>query len=122
MYDPLVISRHLTTPRRRIGVLGALVCLCLFAWWAVQPVGPACPEGLTLSSDPWSSTYDPADAVTGSGDIEDGGTYVPREGDAPSPGTGVVTPPGTSSTFGSGGDDPCGAETRHPRLFGWVGL
>ncbi|MEU6394761.1 hypothetical protein [Streptomyces sp. NPDC046939] len=85
----------LATTRRRIGALGVLVGLCLFAWWALQPVGPVCPEGLSLSSDPWGSTYDPA------GDIASEGSY---------------------STIGSGGDEPCAAETRHPRLYGWLGL
>ncbi|WP_037890547.1 hypothetical protein [Streptomyces sp. Tu 6176] len=89
-------SPFISTRRRQLVGFGAIVGLCLFAWWAVQPVGDDCPtEGLTLSSDPYGSTYDPAEAK---------GTS-------------------TSAAFGSGGDDaPCQAETQHPRLYGWLGL
>ncbi|MGW4393031.1 hypothetical protein [Streptomyces sp. NPDC004685] len=107
-------SPLMSTPRRQLAALGAIAGLCLFAWWAVQPVGGDCPnEGLTLSSDPYGSSYGPADAK-GSGDVEYHGSYVPLEGD--------VASPGGSSVIGSGDYDPCRAETRHPRLFGWVGL
>nr|WP_202542156.1 hypothetical protein [Streptomyces sp. SID2563] len=57
-------------PLRNLAAFGAVAGLCLFAWWAVQPAGGSCPdkgltlssgsnEGLTLSSDPYGSTYDP---------------------------------------------------------------
>ncbi|MFF1542194.1 hypothetical protein [Streptomyces sp. NPDC058291] len=88
-------SPFISIPRRQLASFGAVAGLCLFAWWAVQPVGDDCPtEGRTLSSDPYGSTYDPAEAKGSS----------------------------TSAAFGSGGDDPCQAETQHPRLYGWLGL
>ncbi|MFJ8896923.1 hypothetical protein ACIRCZ_20240 [Leifsonia sp. NPDC102414] len=88
-------SPFISTPRRQLATFGAIAALCLFAWWAVQPVGGDCQAvGSTLSSDPYGSTYDP------------GHTQGTR----------------TSATFGFGDDDPCPAETRHPRLYGWLGL
>ncbi|MFD9590678.1 hypothetical protein ACFWBM_39015 [Streptomyces sp. NPDC059980] len=88
-------SPFISTPRRQLATLGALAALSLFAWWAVEPVGGDCQaEGLTLSSDPYGSTYDPAETQ---------GTR-------------------TSATFGGGSDGPCPTETRHPRLYGWLGL
>jgi hypothetical protein len=93
------------------------VGLCLFALWAVQPVGSDCRpnEGLTLSSDPHGSTYDPADGKE-HGDVEYEGRYVPLEGPVPSPGASV------DAATGSDDYDPCGAEARHPRMYGWLGL
>ncbi|WP_346342034.1 hypothetical protein [Streptomyces sp. SID2563] len=63
-------SPLLPLPLRNLAAFGAVAGLCLFAWWAVQPAGGSCPdkgltlssgsnEGLTLSSDPYGSTYDP---------------------------------------------------------------
>nr|WP_239091858.1 DinB family protein [Streptomyces sp. SID14478] len=115
-YYPRVTSPLISTRRRRLAAFSAVAALCAFAWWAVQPVGGACADtGLTLSSDPYGSTYDSPDAVKGSGDVQYEGKYVPSEGSLPSADSG-------SSLFGSGSNDPCGAETQHPRLFGWLGL
>ncbi|MFD7677454.1 hypothetical protein [Streptomyces sp. NPDC060187] len=88
-------SPFISIPRRQLAILGVIAAVCLFACWAVEPVGAECQaEGLTLSSDPYGSTYDPAEA----------------QGNR------------TSATFGGGSDDPCPMGTRHPRLYGWLGL
>ncbi|MFE6886688.1 hypothetical protein [Streptomyces sp. NPDC057694] len=117
MTSPLISS-----PRRQFATFGTIASLCLFAWWAVQPVGGDCPnEGLTLSSDPYGSTYDPA-AAKGAGDIEYEGRYVPLDGPAPSPGASADAASIPDTAIGSGDYDPCGAEPRHPRLYGWLGL
>lgn len=111
MTSPLISS-----PRRRLATFGTIAGLCLFAWWAVQPVGGDCSnEGLALSSDPYGSTYDPADAKR-QGDVEYEGRYVPLEGPVPSPGASA------DAAIGSGDYNPCGAGTRHPRIYGWLGL
>lgn len=121
-YYPRVSSPLISTPRRRLATIGTLGGLCLFAWWSVQPVGGDCPdEGLTLSSDPFGSTYDPAD-TEGGGDVEYEGRYTPLEGPAPSPTANADVAAVPDAAVGPGDHDPCGAETRHPRLYGWLGL
>ncbi|MET9497406.1 hypothetical protein [Streptomyces sp. NPDC006552] len=115
-------SSLISTPRRQLATFGTIAGLCLFAWWAVQPVGGACPnEGLTLSSGPYGSSYDPADTKS-QGDIEYEGRYVPLNGPAPSPGVSTDPRWDSDTALRPGDYDPCGAETRHPRLYGWVGL
>ncbi|WP_299535832.1 hypothetical protein [uncultured Streptomyces sp.] len=111
MTSPLISFRH-----RPLATFGTAAGLCLLAWWAVQPVGGDCPdEGLTLSSDPYGSTYNPANDK-GQGDVEYEGRYVPLEGRDPSPGASA------DAAIGSGDHDRCGTQTQHPRLFGWLGL
>ncbi|MEV5607291.1 hypothetical protein [Streptomyces sp. NPDC052225] len=115
MTSPLI-----STPRRWFAIFGTVAGLCLFAWWAVQPVSGDCPdEGLTLSSDPYGSTYDPADAKGG---FQYQDQHVPLEGPAPSPeaSTDAASIPGAAAEAGD--HEPCGAETSHPRLYGWLGL
>ncbi|WP_328899142.1 hypothetical protein OHR86_03355 [Streptomyces sp. NBC_00441] len=115
-------SPLLSLPLRKLAAFGTIAGLCLFAWWAVQPAGGSCPgEGLTLSSDPYGSTYDPAD-TKGRGDVEYEGRYVPLESPEPSPGASTDAVAVPDAAIGSDDYDPCGAQARHPRLYGWLGL
>ncbi|SDL39112.1 hypothetical protein [Streptomyces indicus] len=57
-------SPFITARRRRLVVLAVTAGLCLFAWWAMQPVSSGCPIAdptevqATISSEAFGSSSD----------------------------------------------------------------